>query len=452
MSENMIHIPLKILGILLLIFAPAGSFAQESLDDYVRLGLDNNIALKQKNIPVEHAELALKTAQSFFLPSVSLKMDYTSGEGGRAISIPVGDMLNPVYNTLNALTNSNSFPHINNVKEDFLPFQFYDAKLRVTVPLLNTDLIYNRNIQEVVKEIKDQDYQRYRLDLKRDIKIAYYRYLAAIAVLQVNEESKTSAVEAIRVNRSLLDKGSGLLVYVLRAESELEALNTKLIEAAADRKAATQYFNFLLNRPLDMEIKVFEIVAGNSEDTVTNSTTGLRVELQQIKNVEKIHELTLAMHKYQWLPKINMFFDIGAQDKLKTFNNSSKYYLFGFTLETPLFEAFRGSYRQEEAILNIKDQKLTLEDVTRKLEMLKSLNKDKVTSALSSLKSAGKQLKTAQAYQTLIDKGYKEGLNTFIETVDARAQFRQASELERICRYRLLIAQAEFERETSYIN
>lgn len=201
-----------------------------------------------------------------------------------------------------------------------------------------------------------------------------------------------------------------------------------------------------------MEIKVFEIVAGNSEDTVTNSTTGLRVELQQIKNVEKIHELTLAMHKYQWLPKINMFFDIGAQDKLKTFNNSSKYYLFGFTLETPLFEAFRGSYRQEEAILNIKDQKLTLEDVTRKLEMLKSLNKDKVTSALSSLKSAGKQLKTAQAYQTLIDKGYKEGLNTFIETVDARAQFRQASELERICRYRLLIAQAEFERETSYIN
>ncbi|MBI2416567.1 MAG: TolC family protein, partial [Ignavibacteriales bacterium] len=349
-------------------------------------------------------------------------------------------------------TNSNSFPRINNVKEDFLPFQFYDAKLRITAPVLNTDLIYNRKIQEVVKEIKEQDYQRYRLDLKRDIKIAYYQYLVSNAVLQVNEESKVSAVEALRVNRSLLDKGSGLPVYVLRAESELEAINSKLIEAANNRKAAAQYFNFLLNRPLDVEIKVFETVSGNNEDTIENNSTGSRVEVQQIKNAGKIHELSLDMQKYQWLPKINMFFDIGAQDRVKTLNNSSKYYLFGFMLETPLFEAFRGSYRQEEAILNIKDQKLALEDVTRKLEMLKSLNKDKVAGAISSLKSAAKQLKTAQAYQTLIDKGYREGLNTFIETVDARAQYRQASEFERICRYRLLIAQAEFERETSYIN
>ncbi|MBI2416566.1 MAG: TolC family protein, partial [Ignavibacteriales bacterium] len=90
----MMNIPLKILGVLLLLFTPAVSFAQASLDDYVRMGLENNIALKQKNIPVGHAELALKTAQSYFFPSVSLKMDYTSGEGGRAINIPVGDMLN----------------------------------------------------------------------------------------------------------------------------------------------------------------------------------------------------------------------------------------------------------------------------------------------------------------------------------------------------------------------
>lgn len=448
----MMNIPLKILGVLLLLFVPAVSFAQESLDDYVRVGLEYNIALKQKNIPVEQAELALKTAQSYFLPSVSLKLDYTSGEGGRAISIPVGDMLNPVYNTLNALTNSNSFPRINNVKEDFLPFQFYDAKLRITAPVFNTDLIYNRKIQEVVKEIKEQDYQRYRLDLKRDIKTAYYQYLATLAVLQVNEELKASAVEAIRVNRSLLEKGTGLPVYVLRAESELEALNTKLIEAANKRKAAAQYFNFLLNRSLDMEIKVFEAVSGISEDSIAYSTTGLRVELQQIKNVEKIHELSLEMQKYQWLPKINLFFDIGAQDRLKTLNNSSKYYLFGFSLEAPLFEAFRGSYRQEEALLNIKEQKLMLDDVTQNLEMVKSLNKDKVRSAMSSLQSAAKQLKTARAYQALVDKGYREGVNTFIETVDARTQYRQASEFERICRYRLLIAQAEFEREISYLN
>ena len=97
-------------------------FAQNQLENYIKEGIANNIVLNQKKISLEKAMYSLKTATSLFFPSINLEGDYTSGEGGRNISIPVGDMLNPVYSTLNLLTQSNSFPQLDNVKIKFFPF------------------------------------------------------------------------------------------------------------------------------------------------------------------------------------------------------------------------------------------------------------------------------------------------------------------------------------------
>jgi outer membrane protein TolC len=49
----------------------------------------------------------------------------------------------------------------------------------------------------------------------------------------------------------------------------------------------------------------------------------------------------------------------------------------------------------------------------------------------------------------LIEKGYKEGVNTFIESIDARNQLTSAQLLVTINQYRLLSAKASYERETA---
>jgi len=52
----------------------------------------------------------------------------------------------------------------------------------------------------------------------------------------------------------------------------------------------------------------------------------------------------------------------------------------------------------------------------------------------------------------LIEKGYGEGVNTYLETVDARNQFMNANQMANINQYKVLMAAAEYERETaSYI-
>src|SRR5580658_8894052 len=103
--------------VLLLLLAAFGIqrlAAQKSpvLDDYIHLGLDSNLALHQRNFDLSRAQLDLKRAQSLFYPQAGFSSQYTLANGGRSQSIPIGDLLNGVYSTLNQLTSSNKFSQV----------------------------------------------------------------------------------------------------------------------------------------------------------------------------------------------------------------------------------------------------------------------------------------------------------------------------------------------------
>jgi hypothetical protein len=136
-------------GLLLCICLQAAPVqAQQILETYLQEGLANNLVLKEKNASLEQSLLALKDAKSYFLPTVDFGASYTLAEGGRTIAFPVGDLLNPVYTTLNRLTASTNVPQIDNVSEQLLPDNFYVTRFRTTVPLLNSDLIYQKKIRK----------------------------------------------------------------------------------------------------------------------------------------------------------------------------------------------------------------------------------------------------------------------------------------------------------------
>ncbi|HMC00743.1 MAG TPA: hypothetical protein VKN14_06880, partial [Flavobacteriaceae bacterium] len=133
----------KTLTLILILFGYLG-YSQSKLDGYIEVALKNNEVIKQHNFDINKSIWALKEARSLFYPTVSLNGSYTRAEGGRTIDIPIGDMLNPVYNTLNQITNSNAFPTLENQSVLINPDNFYDAKIHTTMPLLNFEIIYNK--------------------------------------------------------------------------------------------------------------------------------------------------------------------------------------------------------------------------------------------------------------------------------------------------------------------
>jgi outer membrane protein len=157
-----------------LALATAAVQAQAPLDDHVRQGLDSNLVLREKNIALDRALADLQVAKALFLPAVGLQASYLVGEGGRYSDFPVGDLVNPVYRTLNQMIGHNVFPMVENVQAYLNPNNYHDAHLRTTLPLLNTELIHGRQARHQRVLLKVQETDIYRRELVKDIKTAYF--------------------------------------------------------------------------------------------------------------------------------------------------------------------------------------------------------------------------------------------------------------------------------------
>jgi len=94
---------IRIFGILLLFASFMHATPSTTLDQYIRQGLENNLALRQQKFSLEKSLEALKEAKGMFFPSISLQGSYSHAGGGRTIEFPVGDLLNPVHGSLNDL-------------------------------------------------------------------------------------------------------------------------------------------------------------------------------------------------------------------------------------------------------------------------------------------------------------------------------------------------------------
>ncbi|HYC30390.1 MAG TPA: TolC family protein, partial [Chitinophagaceae bacterium] len=69
--------------------------------------------------------------------------------------------------------------------------------------------------------------------------------------------------------------------------------------------------------------------------------------------------------------------------------------------------------------------------------------------AYNNYRAAMKQQEAAGNYFKLIDRGYKEGVNSFIEFLDARNQLTTAQLQVNITKYKVFSAVAEHERQTA---
>lgn len=423
------------------------------LDSYIDSAFANNIVLKQKNISLERAGAALDIAKGWFLPTVSFQMGYQTAGGGRDIFLPLGDLLNGAYATLNQLTGSNNFPQLQNERINFLPHNFYDAKVRTTMPIYNPDIRFNKQIAEQQIVLSEYEIDIYKRQLVQNIKNAYFNYLTAIRSVSIYRTALDLANEGKRVNQKLLDNGKGLPAYVLRSNAEIEQVNAQVNSAEQQAENAKLYLNFLMNRDqhADIDTSYSADLALNEVGTMLSSQPepGSREELKALQQAISINETVLQMNKQVYMPRLNGVLDLGSQAENWKFNTQSRYYLLGLQLEVPIFAGNRNKNKIRQSELDIRSARLDLEQVRQQLTLGSNAAKNNLRSSWQTYTATEKQLEAAATYQRLIERGYREGTNTFIETVDARNQFTQARLLQAINQYKVLIAAAELERETA---
>lgn len=232
--------------------------AQQSaiLDEYVRSGLVNNLALQQQDFDLQKSREAVRQARSLFYPVISFNASYTRALGGRNTSLPIGDLLNPVYTTLNQITQSGAFPQVENQKIQFLPDNFQETKVKFAYPLFNSDLRYNRQIQEQLYESKSAQKVAYEQELHYQITEAYLRYVQALEAEKVWGNAKVVLTELRRFNESLVKNNVATRDVVATADYELSKADNEIYQLRSSQNTARAYFNFLINKDLQNAVVV----------------------------------------------------------------------------------------------------------------------------------------------------------------------------------------------------
>lgn len=441
---------MKKLSFLLLTGFGFFGFSQSNLDRYIKIGLENNEVIKQKNFDISKSLFALQEAKSMFYPSVGLIANYTIADGGRTIDIPIGDMLNPVYSTLNQITNSNAFPSLKNQSVLINPNNFYDVKLHTIMPLLNYEIIYNKKIKTQQAALQKIELEIYQRELVKDIKIAYYKYLQSVQGIRIYENALSIVKENQRINRSLFKNDKINRTAVLRSDNEVTRIQAGLETAINTSKSAKSYLNFLLNQKLDTEIDIDENIVLPTE-LIAENTSG-REELKQLGEAKNINENVYELTRSNWFPKLGGFADLGFQDFDFRVDKSSRYYFAGLSLEWNIFSGNKNKYKLKQVHEDRKKIDSQIDNVKQQLLLQFEVAQNNLRSALEQYQSDNQQKETAKKYNDDVTKLYKQGLAIYIELLDAQNQVVNTQLNANIALYNSWIAYAELERANASFN
>ncbi|WPO81632.1 TolC family protein [Chryseobacterium sp. JJR-5R] len=430
----LMHLPTKILK------------AQNRLDSYIQEGIGSNQSIRQQSFILEKNIYALGEAKSMFLPNVSFSTTYTKADGGRTIDFPTGDLLNGVYSTLNQLTGSSSFPQLQNQSILLNPDNFYDAKFRITQPILNAELGYNRKVRSKQIDLQKTEILLYKRELVKEIKTAYYNYLKAANATKIYRSYLTLVNEGERVNRKLLENGKINRTAVVRSQNEVSKIRASITASEKTEESAKYYFNFLLNRPLKDSIVADDIDTLPEQSKVLNGDISSREELSKLQISGDISNDLTGLAKSYFIPKIGASLDLGSQAFDWKFNQKSRYYLLGISLEWNLFAFGKNTYKIKQAVA--EQQAISSQTTYVQQQLLTELKvrQANLESAVAQYTAAQSQLKTSQTYYNDMSKLYKEGMTIYIELLDAQNQWIDAKLKSNIALFDTWIAYTAIER------
>lgn len=441
-------------GIAWALFAQSAA-AQTTLDHYVKKGLEDNLALHQKSFDLQKAELDLKRAKTLFYPQASLNSQYTLASGGRTQDIPIGDLLNNVYSTLNQLTGQSKFPQVSNQTISFLPNDFHDTRVEVSLPLVNTDIHYNKAIKQELIHTQKADIDIYKRQLVQHIKEAYYQYLQAGKALDIYKNALALASENLRVSEKLMQNSMATKETVLRAKAQVSQVKASLIAATNQLQNAAAYFNCLLNQSLDAPIMADSTIFERVNTTITTGEEVLpvrREELAKLQSAQKVAGTSIKMNRSYIIPKLNAFYNVGYQGFGFHFNSDQFYQLGGLQFRWDLFKANDNKYKIRQSQLDLEALNTQYKDVEQQLTLQVRTSANNYRSAIETLQARTDEVQSTQETYRFAERRFREGQALQLELIDARTQLTNAQLNYSLAQLAVLTRAAELERATAAYN
>ena len=430
-------------------------------DELVAEALDSNLGLRAVEAGVDQRLASLDEARARFLPTIDLQLRYSRADGGREIEFPVGDLLNPVYSSLNSLLAAAGqpapFTPVANQSFSFLREREQDSSLRLTQPLYDARIGAARRQAAHGYDAARFGLEAYRLRLARDVRQAYYRWLASQESIGILAATLELARENERVNESLHRNGKVTRDLVLRAEAERLEVEQQLIRVRATELLARRYVNLLCNAPLERKLAAAtvsdadvprlaaRIPRPSAAASLESAAIGRRAELRQLEAGVAAAGESERVAEAAFRPRLALALDAGTQGSDWDYGDQDPYVLASVIVRFNLWNggADRASLREARARSAELEAGRALAEQQIRIEVQEALSDLAVAEA--SIATARHRADAASAAFTIVSRKRDLGQVPPAEYLDAQRALTQARQNGNITRYEALAALAQVE-------
>jgi outer membrane protein len=327
---------------------------EEAMQGLVADALAANLELDQAGAGVAQRLAALDQARALYLPALDFSARYTRANGGRTIDFPVGDLLNPVYATLNQITGSARFPAVQNQEINFQRTREQDTQLSLTQPLYDARISAGRSAAQSQYDAARAGRIALAGRVERDMREAYYRWLQARAQIGIFDATLELASENRRVNESLFRNGKITRDLVFRAEADQLEVQQSQLGAQNAERLAQSYVNLIRNAPFDRALPSVvvedpdidrlrnDIAARSAQPALAlaplqETAVNQRFELRQLDAISAAAAAGEQLARAAFKPRLAFAFDIGTQGETYAFTNEDRYLLASVVLKFNFF-------------------------------------------------------------------------------------------------------------------
>jgi outer membrane protein TolC len=423
--------------------SPEYKSVTDASDELVADALAANLELDAAAASVQQRLAALDQARARYLPALELSSRYTRASGGRSIDFPVGDLLNPVYATLNQLTGTASFPTIQNQQIDFQRTHEQQSQLELTQALYDARIGAGRAAAAASFDAAEAGRKALAGRIERDMRQAYYRWLGARAQVGIYTETLALANENARVNSSLYANGKITRDLVYRAEADQLEVQQALLEARNGERLAQSYVNLLRNAPFSRELPSAsvadpdlarlrdalaphaakpELALGDLQD----SAVARRAELRQADATALAAAAAERLARAAFQPQLAFALDYGMQGEQYRFNSDERYVLASVVLRFNLFSggADRAGVAGARAALHAARSARALQEQQVRFQVQQALQD--LEAAQATLDTAAKRADAAAAAFRIAGRKRDLGQINQAEFIDARRALTDA--------------------------
>ncbi len=432
------------------------------VDALVGQALRANLEIAAAGTGVGERLAALDAARAHYLPVLDFNARYSAAHGGRTIDFPAGDLLNPVYSTLNRLTGTSQFPTVQNQDISFLRSREQDTKLTLTQPLYDARLGPARAAATADFDAATAGRGALASRIERDMRSAYYRWLETRAQVAILVATLDLARENRRVNESLFRNGKITRDLVYRAEADVLEVEQSKLAAENGEQLAQSYVNVLRNvsfsEPLPLaavddadvgELKTGLVArignGGFGYDGLAATALDRRLELKEFDAELAAAQASERLARAAYKPQLALSVDAGTQGPGYGFTSEDRYLLASVVLKFNLFAG--GSDRAGVASAHERRENAeigkSLAEQRIRLEVQQALQGFKVAEA--SLGTAAKRVEAASGAFRIAARKRDLGQINQAEFVDARRVLTDAELNLNVTRFTALGALADLE-------